>query len=68
MFRYRLLRDALFKARTAGQQVTDEASAVELTGQAPLLVQGHRFNFKVTYPDDLEFAALLLDSVNDNTR
>jgi 2-C-methyl-D-erythritol 4-phosphate cytidylyltransferase len=68
MFRYRMLLDALVNARAAGQQVTDEASAIELAGRAPLLIHGHRFNFKVTYPDDLELAALLLGSVNDNIR
>jgi 2-C-methyl-D-erythritol 4-phosphate cytidylyltransferase len=64
MFRYRALREALSAARGAGRTVTDEASAIEMTGHAPLLIQGHRFNFKVTYPDDLELAALLLDAVN----
>jgi 2-C-methyl-D-erythritol 4-phosphate cytidylyltransferase len=57
MFRLGLLQRAL---RQAGDAVTDEASAVEAVGQAPLLVQGELENFKVTWPEDLALAARLL--------
>ena len=57
MFRYGLLREAL---RRAGSQVTDEASAVELLGLAPLLVESDASNLKVTFPHDLEVAGWLL--------
>jgi 2-C-methyl-D-erythritol 4-phosphate cytidylyltransferase len=59
MFRYGLLRDALTRARERGQSVTDEASAMELAGWSPRLVNGSQSNFKVTYPEDLQLAELL---------
>ncbi|XOT98559.1 2-C-methyl-D-erythritol 4-phosphate cytidylyltransferase, partial [Alcaligenes pakistanensis] len=34
--------------------VTDEASAMELTGSQPLLILGSARNFKVTWPEDFE--------------
>lgn len=39
---------------------TDEASAVEAAGFQPKLVEGDSSNFKVTYPQDLLLAELLL--------
>ncbi len=44
------------------EDITDEASAMEAQGLAPLLVEGASFNFKVTYPQDWALAeAVLLD-------
>jgi 2-C-methyl-D-erythritol 4-phosphate cytidylyltransferase len=57
MFRHRLLLDALDFA----PRVTDEASAIEALGLHPRLVKADSTNFKVTYPHDLELAALILD-------
>jgi len=57
MFRHGLLRAALERA---GAEVTDEASALELAGYAPRLVESDTANLKVTYPRDLELARLLL--------
>jgi len=54
MFRAGLLRTALANARASGISVTDEASAIEVAGHAPLLVPGSLRNFKVTWPDDFE--------------
>jgi 2-C-methyl-D-erythritol 4-phosphate cytidylyltransferase len=59
MFRLGLLDDAL---RQAGPDVTDEASAVEALGLAPLLVAGSPENFKLTYPADFALAERLLRS------
>jgi len=42
--------------------VTDEASAMELAGRAPLLVPGSAQNFKVTYPEDFALAEAILRS------
>lgn len=56
MFRYRLLRQAF----AAAPQVTDEAGAVEALGLAPRLVAADATNFKVTYPQDLALAELIL--------
>lgn len=59
MFRYALLRKAL---ADAGGVPTDEAQAVEAQGLSPRLVPSDNRNFKVTYPDDLELAALVLSA------
>jgi len=56
MFRAGLLVQALRQC----SQVTDEASAVEALGLRPRLVLGESGNFKVTYPQDLLLAELLL--------
>lgn len=56
MFRIGLLLQALQSAR----DVTDEASAVEALGLHPKLVASEPTNFKVTYPQDLLLAELLL--------
>ena len=39
---------------------TDEAQAVEFLGYSPKLVMGDGHNLKVTYPEDLVIAELLL--------
>lgn len=57
MFRHGALRAALERA---GNQVTDEASALEFMGLAPKLVESDLSNLKVTFPRDLEMARLLL--------
>ena len=57
MFRLGDLQTAL---HTAGEAVTDEASAMEFMGQAPLLVEGSAQNFKVTYPQDFALAQAVL--------
>ena len=58
MFRYGVLAQALDRADLAS--VTDESSAVEALGLAPCLVQGSERNIKVTYPEDLVLAELIL--------
>jgi 2-C-methyl-D-erythritol 4-phosphate cytidylyltransferase len=63
MFRLGVLRSAL---AVAGASVTDEASAVEAAGLAPLLVPGSAGNFKVTWPDELALAAQVLQSLAMN--
>ena len=59
MFRLAALTQALLHA---GDQVTDEASAVEAMGQQPRLVTAAAFNFKVTYPEDMQLAEAVLAS------
>ena len=56
MFRAGLLAEALARSNT----VTDEASAIEALGLQPKLVASDTSNFKVTYPQDIELAELLL--------
>ena len=58
MFRYRLLTNALSSAD--GINVTDDASAIEALGLHPKLVLSDSNNFKVTYPQDLALAELIL--------
>ena len=57
MFRIGLLQDALAHA---GDAVTDEASAIEALGHAPLLVPCSMENFKITWPADFALAERLL--------
>ncbi|HEY4082513.1 MAG TPA: 2-C-methyl-D-erythritol 4-phosphate cytidylyltransferase [Burkholderiaceae bacterium] len=57
MFRLGLLKPALAHA---GVLATDEASAVEALGHAPLLVEAPMENFKVTWPADFALAERLL--------
>ena len=59
MFRLGLLQRAL---ASAGAAVTDEASAVEALGLAPLLVPGELENLKLTWPQDFALAARLLET------
>lgn len=58
MFRHGMLFEAL--SRPGGHVPTDEAQAIEQLGLKPKLVLGDSRNFKVTYPQDLEMATLLL--------
>jgi 2-C-methyl-D-erythritol 4-phosphate cytidylyltransferase len=60
MFRYRLLIEALRAADPA--VVTDEARAVEGLGLKPKLVMGDTRNIKVTFPEDLTLAELILEN------
>lgn len=58
MFRYKLLVDALCKPDSI--TMTDDASAVEALGFHPKLVLGDVRNLKITYPQDLILAELIL--------
>lgn len=60
MFRIGALRDALAHALGSGLAVTDEASAIELAGARPLLVEGDAANLKVTWPSDFILAERVL--------
>lgn len=58
MFRHDLLTQALDQANHS--QITDDASAIEALGLQPKLVISDASNFKVTYPQDLALAELIL--------
>ena len=64
MFRYGLLKDALVSALNNNEVITDEASAIELAGYQPVLVEGHADNLKITRPEDLALAAFFLRQVD----
>ncbi len=57
VFDFDLLRGALKKAE--GKNVTDDCSAVEMTGFKVKLVQGEEGNLKITTQQDLEIARML---------
>jgi 2-C-methyl-D-erythritol 4-phosphate cytidylyltransferase len=58
MFRHGLLVEAL--SRTGGMTMTDDAGAIEALGLKPKLVLSDARNLKVTYPQDLALAELIL--------
>ncbi len=65
LFRFGMLRNALRAALSNPEQrprITDEASAIELQGKRPLLVQGADDNIKVTSLHDLALAEFILTS------
>ena len=45
--------------------ITDEASAIERLGLRPRLVTGSLTNLKVTYPEDLALASMVLAAANE---
>ncbi len=60
MFQLQTLHDALQLALKNNQLVTDEASAIELSGLNPKIIEGHADNIKITRPFDLTLAASYL--------
>lgn len=56
------LRHAIENALADQINITDEASALEYAGVSVDVVQGRSDNIKITYPDDLELARLILVS------
>lgn len=60
MVKYQLLREALLYVKAHHLLVTDEASALEHLQVDVTLLQGRSDNIKITYPDDLALAALIL--------
>lgn len=59
MFRYELLLRALSEAPDP-HAITDDASAVEMLGYSPVLIEGHPRNLKVTLPADIRIAEMYL--------
>jgi 2-C-methyl-D-erythritol 4-phosphate cytidylyltransferase len=62
MFRYGLLTRALEQAHAQNRvgDITDDASAIEMLGLQPKLVEGSPRNFKVTLAHDVALAELFL--------
>lgn len=60
MFRYGLLKSAL-EAAEGNTAVTDEASALELQGLQPKIVEGRPDNIKITRPEDLALAQFYME-------
>jgi 2-C-methyl-D-erythritol 4-phosphate cytidylyltransferase len=60
MFKYGMLRNAL--QQTEGNPaITDEASALELLGFKPKIVEGRPDNIKITRPEDLALAQFYME-------
>jgi len=60
MFRYKLLKDALSSALEHNIEITDEASALEMAGYQPRLIEGEARNQKITQPEDFKMAEFFL--------
>ena len=60
MFGLKKLHASLEEAIRQEFDVTDEASAMELAGEKPLLIEGATRNFKVTHPADWDLMQRLL--------
>ncbi|MEQ1136268.1 2-C-methyl-D-erythritol 4-phosphate cytidylyltransferase [Acinetobacter seifertii] len=58
----RTLKKAIEQALINNLTITDEASALEFMGESVHVVMGRSDNIKITYPDDLELARLILQS------
>ncbi|MCU7937740.1 MAG: 2-C-methyl-D-erythritol 4-phosphate cytidylyltransferase [gamma proteobacterium symbiont of Bathyaustriella thionipta] len=65
MFPYKLLQEALAHAIENKALVTDEASAIELQGLQPKMVEGHPGNIKITHPGDLQLAELFFANASE---
>lgn len=60
MFPLAALQQALLQAGRQQAMITDESSAMELSGVRPVLVRCSRDNIKITWPGDLELANWIL--------
>jgi len=59
MFRYGSLKTAL-EGAVGNPAITDEASALELQGKQPKIVEGRPDNIKITRPEDLALAQFFM--------
>ena len=64
MFKLDILYKALCDAQKNNSSITDDASAMELAGYKPILVEGHEDNIKITRAFDLQLAHLFLANQN----
>ena len=65
MFKTKLLKQALEHADKNHLAITDDASAMEVLGYEVLIVEGDSGNFKLTTPDDLNLAKLMIEKGNN---
>ena len=62
IFRYGLLKKAMNAVLVAGRSVTDEASAIELIGLTPRVVEGDKTNIKITHQQDMVLAESIINA------
>ena len=55
-FKYLTIREAHDAARVKGYKGTDDALLVERLGYKVDIIEGSRFNIKITTPEDLQLA------------
>jgi len=59
VFRYGAIHAAHTRAKEEGIVVTDDATLLEMAGQAVRIVPGSRWNIKITTPEDLTLAGAI---------
>jgi 2-C-methyl-D-erythritol 4-phosphate cytidylyltransferase len=62
-FRYSILRRAFEQARNLGEDATDDSFLVEQLGVSVRVVEGDARNIKITRPEDIALAEMLLNSL-----
>ena len=65
-FKYDIISEALEKAYQENYLGTDEAELVERLGKEVKIVPGSRENLKITTPEDIKLAELILNSDDRN--
>lgn len=63
-----VLKNAIEQALAQQAVITDEASALEFSGHGVQVVMGRADNIKITYPDDLSLAQLILHAQNTHKK
>ncbi|MDH5427771.1 MAG: 2-C-methyl-D-erythritol 4-phosphate cytidylyltransferase [Nitrospirota bacterium] len=67
IFRYDWLMAAHQQAQEEDWDVTDDAALIERNGHQVFVVEGSRFNIKITKPDDLIFGEAILQRLKSDT-
>lgn len=66
MFRFAQLKQSIEAVVASGEQVTDEAAAMEVAGFKPIMVAGNKDNIKITVDADLVLASQILKNQAGN--
>jgi len=66
MFRFAQLKESIEGVVASGEQVTDEAAAMEVAGFKPIMVAGSKDNIKITHEADLLLASQILKNQASN--
>jgi 2-C-methyl-D-erythritol 4-phosphate cytidylyltransferase len=67
-FRYSILRHAFEQARNPGEDATDDSLLVEQLGVAVTVVEGDARNIKITRPEDIALAEIMLQNSEFRTQ
>ncbi len=67
VFRVEVIREAYERAVAEGVDATDDAMLVERLGRGVTVLKGDNSNFKVTFPEDLLLAEMLVSTGNIST-